>query len=92
MFTGIVAAACEVVATEQGEEVRSIVVDLSGYDDDLEIGASVAIDGVCMTVVSSQDGHVRFEAIPETLERTTMGLLSRVVESILRGLYEWVMN
>ena len=77
MFTGIVAASCEVVATEQGEEVRSIVVDLSGYDDDLQIGASVAIDGVCMTVVSSIDGHVRFEAIPETLERTTMGLLKQ---------------
>ena len=77
MFTGIVAASCEIVSTDQGEEVRSIVVDLSGYDDDLEIGASVAIDGVCMTVVSSIDGHVRFEAIPETLERTTMGLLKQ---------------
>lgn len=77
MFTGIVAASCEVVSTDQGEEVRSIVVDLSGYDDDLEIGASVAIDGVCMTVVSSIDGHVRFEAIPETLERTTIGLLKQ---------------
>ena len=77
MFTGIVAASCEVVKIEQGEEVRSIVVDLSGYDDDLDIGASVAIDGVCMTVVSSIDGHVRFEAIPETLERTTMGLLKQ---------------
>ena len=77
MFTGIVAASCEVVATDQGEEVRSIVVDLSGYDDDLEIGASVAIDGVCMTVVSAIDGDVRFEAIPETLERTTMGLLKQ---------------
>ena len=77
MFTGIVAASCEIVSTDQGEEVRSIVVDLSGYDDDLEIGASVAIDGVCMTVVSSLDGHVRFEAIPETLERTTIGLLKQ---------------
>jgi len=77
MFTGIVAASCEVVSNDQGEEVRSIVVDLSGYDDDLEIGASVAIDGVCMTVVSSLDGHVRFEAIPETLERTTIGLLKQ---------------
>ena len=77
MFTGIVAASCEVVKIEEGEEVRSIVVDLSGYDDDLEIGASVAIDGVCMTVVSAIDGHVRFEAIPETLERTTMGLLKQ---------------
>ena len=52
MFTGIVVAACEVVATEQGEEVRSILVNLSGHDEDLEIGASVAIDGVCMTAVS----------------------------------------
>ena len=77
MFTGIVAASCEIVSTDQGEEVRSIVVDLSGYDDDLEIGASVAIDGVCMTVVSAIDGHVRFEAIPETLERTTIGLLKQ---------------
>ena len=77
MFTGIVAASCEVVATEQGEEVRSIVFDLSGYDDDLEIGASVAIDGVCMTVVSSIDGHVTFEAIPETLDRTTIGFLKQ---------------
>ena len=77
MFTGIVAASCEIVSTDQGEEVRSIVVDLSGYDDDLEIGASVAIDGVCMTVVSAIDGHVRFEAISETLERTTMGLLKQ---------------
>ena len=75
MFTGIVAAACDVVATEEGEEIRSIVVDLTGYDEGLEIGASVAIDGVCMTVVSSEGGQVRFEAIPETLERTTMGLL-----------------
>ncbi len=77
MFTGIVAAACEVVATQQGEEILSIVVDLSGHDEDLEIGASVAIDGVCMTVVSSQEGRVQFEAIPETLERTTMGLLKQ---------------
>ena len=88
MFTGIVAAACEVVATEQGEEVRSILVNLSGHDEDLEIGASVAIDGVCMTVVSSQNGQVKFEAIPETLDRTTIGFLrqgSRVnIERSLR--------
>ena len=88
MFTGIVVAACEVVATEQGEEVRSILVNLSGHDEDLEIGASVAIDGVCMTVVSSQDGRVKFEAIPETLDRTTIGFLrqgSRVnIERSLR--------
>ena len=44
MFTGIVAAACDVVATEQGEEIRSIVVDLTGYDEGLEIGASFSAE------------------------------------------------
>ena len=37
MFTGIVAAACDVVATEEGEEIRSIVVDLTGYDEVLSL-------------------------------------------------------
>ena len=37
MFTGIVAAACEVVATEQGDEVRSILVNLRGHDEDLSL-------------------------------------------------------
>ena len=75
------------------KKVRSIVVDLSGYDDDLEIGASVAIDGVCMTVVSSLDGHVRFgELYPEPWSVPQSACSSRVVRSILRGLYEWEMS
>ena len=73
MFTGIVAGISQITAIEDGEEIRSFVVDLSGFDEGLEVGASVALDGVCMTVVSIEGTVVRFDAIPETLERTTLG-------------------
>ena len=75
MFTGIVAGISQITAIEDGEEIRSFVVDLSGFDEGLEVGASVALDGVCMTVVSIEGTVVRFDAIPETLERTTLGSL-----------------
>ena len=73
MFTGIVAGISQITAIEDGEEIRSFVVDLAGFDEGLEVGASVALDGVCMTVVSIEGTVVRFDAIPETLERTTLG-------------------
>ena len=73
MFTGIVAGISQITAIEDGEEIRSFVVDLAGFDEGLEVGASVALDGVCMTVVSIEGTLVRFDAIPETLERTTLG-------------------
>lgn len=73
MFTGIVAGISQITAIEDGEEIRSFVVDLAGFDEGLEVGASVALDGVCMTVVSIEGTVVHFDAIPETLERTTLG-------------------
>ena len=73
MFTGIVAGISQITHIEDGEEIRSFVVDLAGFDEGLEVGASVALDGVCMTVVSIEGTVVRFDAIPETLERTTLG-------------------
>ena len=73
MFTGIVAGTSQITAVEDGEEIRSFVVNLAEFDEGLEVGASVALDGVCMTVVSIEGAVVRFDAIPETLERTTLG-------------------
>ena len=73
MFTGIVAGISQITHIEDGEEIRSFVVDLAGFDEGLEVGASVALDGVCMTVVSIEGTVVRFDAIPETLDRTTLG-------------------
>jgi len=45
-----------------------------GFCRDLKIGASVALDGVCMTVVEVENNIMKFDAMSETLEKTTLGL------------------
>tara|TARA_B100001123_G_C15233499_1_gene996157 strand:- start:365 stop:970 length:606 start_codon:yes stop_codon:yes gene_type:complete len=72
MYTGIVAGTAPILSIEEREGFRSFTIDLTGFDDGLEIGASVSLDGVCMTVVGIESGRVGFDAIEETLERTTL--------------------
>ncbi len=75
MYTGIVAGTAPVIEVNEGESVRTLNIDLDGYCADLEIGASVSLDGVCMTVVSIDGTEVCFDAIEETLTRSTLGEL-----------------
>ena len=79
MFTGIVTAVGEIVALEERAEVGVRLTVASGYDPDgIDMGASIAHMGCCLTVVDKgrlADGrgfHV-VEASPETLRVTTMG-------------------
>ena len=76
MFTGIVAGTSPIINVEQKDIVRSLTLNLEGFVMGLEIGASVSLDGVCMTVVSIDGNLVTFDAIEETLNRTTLGKLS----------------
>ena len=41
--------------------------------DNLETGASVSIDGTCLTVVEINSPKISFDVIPETLQKTTLG-------------------
>ena len=75
MFTGIVAGTSPIINVEQKDIVRSLTLNLEGFVMGLEIGASVSLDGVCMTVVSIDGNLVTFDAIEETLNRTTLGKL-----------------
>ena len=43
----------------------------------LQIGASISIDGVCLTATEFSDDIVSFDVIPETLEKTTLGQLEQ---------------
>ena len=73
MYTGIVSGTAPVIAVADGEGIRTLTIDLDGFSDGLQIGASVSLDGVCMTVVSMEGTEVHFDAIEETLGRTTLG-------------------
>ena len=76
MFTGITAGLFPVVGVERAPDRLQYTVQLSDeLVAGLRIGASVAIDGVCQTVVSMEGQRVFFDAIKETLDKTTLGAL-----------------
>jgi len=69
MFTGLVREVGTVVSFEDGRlRVESSIA--------ASVGDSVAIDGVCLTVVDGDRRTLAFDAVPETLARTTIGGLA----------------
>lgn len=82
MFTGIVKGLGEVIAATNAPGLLSVEVRLpEGYGVGLLRGASVAVDGVCLTATEIDGDRVRFDAMEETLRRTTLGEL-RVGEQV----------
>jgi riboflavin synthase len=77
LFTGIIETVGRVVAIEpQGEKSR-LTIEAPAIVEGLPIGASVAVNGTCLTVVAVQDGSIVFEAVRETLDRSSLGDLGR---------------
>ncbi|HLM93539.1 MAG TPA: riboflavin synthase [Gaiellaceae bacterium] len=75
MFTGIVREVGRVEAVEErGESVR-LVVRAPETAAAAAVGDSVSLAGVCLTAVEIADGTVVFDAVPETLRRSTLGRL-----------------
>jgi riboflavin synthase len=76
MYSGITRGLFPVVALERREGVTRFTVALSPeLARDVTLGASVGIDGVCLTVVAFEGNLLSFESIAETLSRTTLGTL-----------------
>jgi riboflavin synthase len=76
MYSGITRGVFPVVALERREGAIHFEVELPPHLlRDVEIGASIAIDGVCLTVVSFDASRAAFDAIQETLDLTTLGAL-----------------
>ena len=76
MFTGIVQGKDEIVSIESGNEITTLQIRVPSTEE-LQIGASVSIDGVCLTATAFTDEIVSFDVIPETLEKTTLGQLEQ---------------
>jgi riboflavin synthase len=78
VFTGIIEEVGEVVAVGRRGDSAVLTVAASGITGDLSHGASIAVNGVCLTVVGwDGSGGVRidFDVMPETLERSVIGSL-----------------
>src|SRR5689334_14574895 len=73
MFTGIIEGVGQVRSMEAGVLLLDV---LRGFESDpWKIGESVAVNGCCLTVVAASDG-LRFDLSPETLSRSSLGLLN----------------
>jgi riboflavin synthase len=76
MFTGIVTGTFPVVTLTRKPGLASFAVALDQkHAADLQIGASMSLDGVCMTVTKVEATRAYFDAAAETLARTTLGQL-----------------
>ncbi len=74
MFSGIVEEMATVVDIRKDKENIDLTLSCS-FVDELKIDQSVAHNGVCLTVVSIQDGNYTVTAMKETLDRSNLGLL-----------------
>lgn len=73
MFTGIITDIGSLEAISELKQGKRFSI-ASNYDlDSIEIGASIAHSGVCLTVVSKKDGQYQVEAWEEALRLTTLG-------------------
>ena len=75
MFTGLVEELGYVAALEPiGDGIR-LRLAAKTVMDDIEMGASIAVNGVCLTVVEFDSEHFAIDAVPETMDRTSLGSL-----------------
>jgi len=74
MFSGIVEECAKVVSIVKEMENIHLTLKCS-FVDELKIDQSIAHNGVCLTVVSLQNGTYTVTAMKETIERSNLGLL-----------------
>src|SRR5947209_7883664 len=75
MFTGLVQSLGTVKVITEGAAGRTLTVAEPGMAPVLQLGESVAVNGACLTVVSSDAAAFTFEVGFETLAKTNLGLL-----------------
>ena len=75
MFTGLIEKICEVKSVRSTGGGMKLSINLGGLADDIKVGDSMAINGVCLTVAQLAGGAATFDISGETLARSTLGKL-----------------
>ena len=74
MFSGIVQTVGKIESIKDKNHIKTIRIETHGnYLEDIAIGQSVSIDGVCLSLVKKNNEYCEFEAVEETVNRTTLG-------------------
>lgn len=75
MFTGIIESVARVRAVRPVSDGLQLVLELGDVAEGLELGASVAVNGACLTAARIDGAAVTFDVVSETVGRTTLGQL-----------------
>jgi len=75
MFTGLVEGMGKVAQLLPRPAGKRLVVSVGAMAEGVGVGASVAINGCCLTVVAVDGDRLSFDTVPETLSRTNLGRL-----------------
>lgn len=75
LFTGIIQGKGEILVSKQFSDGLKLRVLMNELGTGLELGASVAVSGVCLTVVNFQGAWAEFDVIQETLDRSNLEIL-----------------
>jgi riboflavin synthase len=75
MFTGIVEELGEVEAVRRGQTSAQLTISGPAVTSDADVGDSIAVNGVCLTVTSVTDGSFTADVMHETLQRSSLGSL-----------------
>ena len=74
MFSGIVQTVGKIESIKDKNHIKTIRIETHGdYLEDIAIGQSVSVDGVCLSLVKKNNEYCEFEAVEETINRTTLG-------------------
>jgi riboflavin synthase len=76
MFTGLVQAQGSVLSLDQVANSAVLKISAPSDFDDVALGESIAINGVCLTVTNKQFLELDFDVMGETLNLTNLGTLS----------------
>ncbi len=72
MFSGLIEAQGRVRSVQRNKTHLQLSLDLGTFSELLDVGESLAVDGVCMTVQHIEKGTVYFDVLPATIEKTTI--------------------
>lgn len=76
MFTGIVETVGIVTGIEGRGDLTRLTIEAAPIVEGVDIGDSIAVNGGCLTVTAIEGSELRFDAIQETLDRTSIGALA----------------
>lgn len=69
MFTGIIEATASVLESANGR----LILERPTMFDDITLGSSIAVSGVCLSIVEFDDRSMRFDVVNETMRKTKLG-------------------